>query len=73
MYSCSAQLISLFEIDSNSKEINCAEHEYMNMFFSFIEMATLLLIRLIAVYVLKLNMHVLLFILIFTSTSRIVW
>ena len=30
MYSCSAQLIS-FEVDSISKEINCAEHEYMNM------------------------------------------
>ena len=28
IYSCSAQLIS-FEIES--KEINCAEHEYMNM------------------------------------------
>ena len=30
IYSCSAQLIS-FEVDSISKEINCAEHEYMNM------------------------------------------
>ena len=30
MYSCSAQLIS-FEVDSISKEINCAEHEYMNV------------------------------------------
>ena len=29
IYSCSAQLIS-FEIESISKEINCAEHEYMN-------------------------------------------
>ena len=28
-YSCSAQLIS-FEIDSISKEINCAEHEHVN-------------------------------------------
>ena len=30
IYSCSAQFIS-FEIDSISNEINCAEHEYMNM------------------------------------------
>ena len=30
IYSCSAKLIS-FEIDSISIEINCAEHEYMNM------------------------------------------
>ena len=30
IYSCSAQLIS-FEIESTSKEINYAEHEYMNM------------------------------------------
>ena len=30
IYSCSAQLIS-FEIESTSKEINCAEHEYLNM------------------------------------------
>ena len=33
IYSCSAQLIS-FEIES--KEINCAEHEYMNMSSSLI-------------------------------------
>ena len=39
IYSCSAQLIS-FEIESVSKEINCAEHEYMNMSPSLIEMAT---------------------------------
>ena len=42
IYSCSAQLIS-FEIDSISKEINCAEHEYMNMSPSLIELATPLL------------------------------
>ena len=28
------------EIESISKEINCAEHEYMNMFPSHIELAT---------------------------------
>ena len=39
IYSCSAQLIS-FEGDSISKEINCAEHEYMNMFPSLITLAT---------------------------------
>ena len=39
IYSCSAQLIS-FEIESISKEINCAEHEYMNMSPSLIELAT---------------------------------
>ena len=42
IYSCSSQLIS-FEIDSISKEINCAEHEYMNMSPSLIELATPLL------------------------------
>ena len=31
IYSCSAQLIS-FEIESISKEIICAKHEYTNMF-----------------------------------------
>ena len=30
IYSCSAQLIS-FEVDTISKEINCVEHECMNM------------------------------------------
>ena len=40
IYSCSAQLIS-FEIESTSKEINCAEHEYMNMSPSLIALATL--------------------------------
>ena len=39
MYSGSAQLIS-FEVDSISKEINCAEHEYMNMSPSLIALAT---------------------------------
>ena len=39
IYSCSAQLIS-FEIMSISKEINCAEQEYMNMSPSLIELAT---------------------------------
>ena len=38
IYSCSAQLIS-FEVDSISKEINCAEHEYMNMSPSLIGLA----------------------------------
>ena len=38
IYSCSAQLIS-FEIGSTSKEINCAEHEYMNMSPSLIALA----------------------------------
>ena len=41
MYSCSAQLIS-FEIESTSKEINCTEHEYMNISPSLIALATLL-------------------------------
>ena len=41
IYSCSAQLIS-FEVDSISKEINCAEHEYMNMPPSLIALAPLL-------------------------------
>ena len=31
IYSCSARSIS-FEIDSISKEISCAEHEYMNIY-----------------------------------------
>ena len=30
IYSCSAQLIS-FQIESTSKEINCAEHEYLTI------------------------------------------
>ena len=38
IYSCSAQLIS-FEIDSISKKINCAEHEYINMSPPLIELA----------------------------------
>ena len=41
IYSCSAQLISV-EVDSISKEINCAEHEYMNMSPSLIALAPLL-------------------------------
>ena len=41
IYSCSAQLIS-FEIESTSREINCAEHEYMNMSPSLIALAPLL-------------------------------
>ena len=44
IYSCSAQLIS-FEIESTSKEINCAEHEYMNMSPSLIALAPLLMIQ----------------------------
>ena len=43
IYSYSTQLIS-FKIDSISKEINCAEHEYMNMSPSLIELATPLFI-----------------------------
>ena len=43
IYSCSPQLIS-FEIKSISKEVNCAEHKYMNMSPSLIELATPLLI-----------------------------
>ena len=43
IYSYYAQLIS-FEIESIPKEINCAEHEYMNMSPSLIELATPLLI-----------------------------
>ena len=39
IYSCAAQLIS-FKVDSISKEINCAEHEYMNMSPSLIALAT---------------------------------
>ena len=42
IYSCSAQLVS-FEIESTSKEINCAEHEYMNMSPSLIALAPLLI------------------------------
>ena len=38
IYSCSGQLSS-FEIDLISKELNCPEHEYMNMAPSFIELA----------------------------------
>ena len=41
IYSCCAQSIS-FEIESTSKEINCAEHEYMNMSPSLIALAPLL-------------------------------
>ena len=43
IYSCSAQLIS-FEIESTSKEIYCAEHEYMNMPPSLIALAPLLVL-----------------------------
>ena len=39
IYLCSAQLTS-FEINLISKEINCAEREYMNMPPSLIELAT---------------------------------
>ena len=39
--SCPAQLISV-QIESISKEINCAELEYMNMSPLLIELATLL-------------------------------
>ena len=39
IYSCSGQLIS-FEIKSISKELNRAEHKYMNMSPSLIELAT---------------------------------
>ena len=39
IYSCSAQLIS-FEIESTSKEIKRAEHEYINMSPSLIALAT---------------------------------
>ena len=42
IYPCSAQLI-FFEIESTSKEFNCAEHEYMNMSPSLIALATLLI------------------------------
>ena len=38
IYSCSGQLSS-FEIDLISKELNCPEHEYMNMAPSLIELA----------------------------------
>ena len=41
IYSCSGQLSS-FEIDLISKELNCPEHEYMNMTASLIELAALL-------------------------------
>ena len=39
IYLCSEQLTS-FKIDLISKEINCAEQEYMNMSPSLIELAT---------------------------------
>ena len=38
IYSCSGQLSS-FEIDLISKELNCPEHEYLNMAPSLIELA----------------------------------
>ena len=38
IYSCSGQLNS-FEIDLISKELNCPEHEYMNMAPPLIELA----------------------------------
>ena len=38
IYSCSGQLSS-FEIDLISKELNCPEHEYMNMAPPLIELA----------------------------------
>ena len=44
IYSCSAQLIS-FEVDSISKEINCAEHEYMNTSPSLIALAPPLTVK----------------------------
>ena len=44
IYLCSAQLTS-FKIDLISKEINCAEQEYMNMSPSLIELATPLAIN----------------------------
>ena len=39
IYSRSAQLVS-FEMESIRKEVNCAEHKYMNMSPPFIELAT---------------------------------
>ena len=39
IYLCSAKLIS-FEIDSLSKELNCAEQEYMNMSPPLVDLAT---------------------------------
>ena len=53
IYSCSAQLVS-FEIKSTSKEINCAEHEYMNMSPSLIALAPLVKTAAIKV---KLQLH----------------
>ena len=47
IYLCSAQLTS-FEIDLISKEINCAEQEYMNMSPSLIELATPLPIEIVS-------------------------
>ena len=44
IYSCSGQLSS-FEIDLISKELNCPEHEYMNMAPSLIELAAPLMER----------------------------
>ena len=49
IYSCSAQLIS-FEVDSISKEISCAEHEYMNMSPSLVALAPPLNIEIIIIY-----------------------
>ena len=57
IYSCSAQLIS-FEIESTSKEINCAKHECMNMSPSLrrpLLMETPLLMRLSVLLRLKLS------------------
>ena len=54
IYSSSAQLI-FFEIESTSKEINCAKHEYMNMSPSLIALATLLAETQILVYVCSRN------------------
>ena len=55
IYSCSAQLIS-FEIVSTSKEINCAEHEYMNMSPSLIALATPLESGIFFVSLMRVNM-----------------
>ena len=44
MYSCYARRVS-FEINSNSKEIRQAEHEYMNKHSAFSVLVTSLIIQ----------------------------
>ena len=57
IYLCSAQLTS-FKIDLISKEINCAEQEYMNVSPSLIELAKPLVATNSKRQILSLSFHV---------------